>query len=1210
MRLSNSRKRPIAHAAWASLVLLAATPNGASAQQTFSNFQAASLVVGQAGFTTAGSAVTASGLNGPSYTAISAQGRLAVANQAGGRVMIWNNFTTNGQAADLVLGQPNFTSSSTTLDASTITNCNGVAFSPDGNKLIASDHVRNRVLIWNSIPVSNGAPADVVLGQPNFTSSAIGSNTTGMQNPTGVYVSPDGRLLVSDFNNHRVLVWNTIPTVNGAPADVVIGQPNFTTISSGLTSQKLNSPWGLWVAPTGELLVADLFNSRVLIWNSIPTSNGVAANRVIGQPNFTSGSGGTTSSLMFYPIGVTVSPSGQVAISEFGNNRALLYNSIPLSNGAAANNVLGQSNFTSGSGFAPGGTPTSQNMLTGYNASFDLYGRLFVTGRDMNRVLVFGTLPAQTANLQLSISTSNDNACINSATSVTITVTNNGPNNATGVRVIASLPNGFTLGSATASGGSYTAAGGAWNIGTIPNGGSAVLNLNGTTGAAGQYTAAASIVASNQLDNNLANNAGSINYTIVSSFVFYADNDGDGFGNPLITTNACTAPIGFVTNNSDCDDTQVLYGDNDGDGFGAGVPVACGGVANNTDCDDTQVLYADNDGDGFGGGAPVACGGVANNSDCDDTQVLYGDNDGDGFGAGVPVACGGVANNTDCNDAQLNYADNDGDGFGAGPFIACGGVTNNSDCDDDLVTYADNDNDTFGAGAPTACGVANNIDCNDSDANLTFIGNGCDAGPGFVLGTVDAGCTCVGLACTTDLDLIYQSDNTGDLFWELRQQGTNILVQSGGGSLVGTGTQGTCLPDGCFYLVVTDDGGAGILGGGYILKINSAQRLIDNRYDEFARGGFVSGQTSQIAGSEGFCLPIGTDRLIGTSCDKMDWRTTCNSEYVVANGNALVTAQYGVTNSTSGYQMWWYNPNSGYSFKRIQYHSTTNGLAASATRACHFRINAWSGNQLQDSDFYNVKVRGIVNNVPQNWGPACRFMINNAEANCPRTKLNDGTTAQFLSCNQTKAIASNVYVYANPVRRLQPNCTAYLNANRYQFRFRIVSESFELIKTSATGQYLVNTIGLACGKTYEVDVRASFDNGATWCHTGSLWGDVCTMSTPNCLQGGGNQSMILNEAGQSELRGTQQEGLSLYPNPNAGNELFVNLTGIDASVETVSVDIYDAFGKRASARTIAVNGQGFMNTIMQLNGELAAGLYTVSFTAGEQQFTERLVVQP
>ncbi|MFZ1695119.1 MAG: T9SS type A sorting domain-containing protein, partial [Flavobacteriales bacterium] len=99
-----------------------------------------------------------------------------------------------------------------------------------------------------------------------------------------------------------------------------------------------------------------------------------------------------------------------------------------------------------------------------------------------------------------------------------------------------------------------------------------------------------------------------------------------------------------------------------------------------------------------------------------------------------------------------------------------------------------------------------------------------------------------------------------------------------------------------------------------------------------------------------------------------------------------------------------------------------------------------------------------------------------------------------------------------------------------------------------------------------------------------------------------------NGAGQSELRGTKQEGLLLYPNPNAGNELFVNLTGIDASIETVDVDIYDAFGKRVAQRTIGVSA-GYVNTTISLNGELANGMYMVSITAGSAVYTERLVVQ-
>ncbi|MFZ1693495.1 MAG: T9SS type A sorting domain-containing protein, partial [Flavobacteriales bacterium] len=100
-----------------------------------------------------------------------------------------------------------------------------------------------------------------------------------------------------------------------------------------------------------------------------------------------------------------------------------------------------------------------------------------------------------------------------------------------------------------------------------------------------------------------------------------------------------------------------------------------------------------------------------------------------------------------------------------------------------------------------------------------------------------------------------------------------------------------------------------------------------------------------------------------------------------------------------------------------------------------------------------------------------------------------------------------------------------------------------------------------------------------------------------------------NGAGQSELRGTKQEGLLLYPNPNAGNELFVNLTGIEASTETVNVDIYDAFGKRVAQRTIGVQ-DGYVNTTIALNGELANGMYMVSISsAAGVMHTERLVIQ-
>jgi len=99
---------------------------------------------------------------------------------------------------------------------------------------------------------------------------------------------------------------------------------------------------------------------------------------------------------------------------------------------------------------------------------------------------------------------------------------------------------------------------------------------------------------------------------------WYADGDGDGFGNATDMQMACTAPMGRVPNATDCDDANAnvgapptWYADSDGDGLGdpAAPVVSCssvmGYVADNTDCDDSDEnspmeWFADVDDDGYG----------------------------------------------------------------------------------------------------------------------------------------------------------------------------------------------------------------------------------------------------------------------------------------------------------------------------------------------------------------------------------------------------------------------------------------------------------------------------------------------------------------------------------------------------------------------------------------------------------------------------------
>ncbi|AKQ67601.1 BNR repeat domain protein [Myxococcus hansupus] len=83
---------------------------------------------------------------------------------------------------------------------------------------------------------------------------------------------------------------------------------------------------------------------------------------------------------------------------------------------------------------------------------------------------------------------------------------------------------------------------------------------------------------------------------------FYRDADGDGWGNGQAPIQSCFQPAGYVTNASDCNDSNpsigqptVWYLDQDGDGYGHGGhwQYACnqpaGYVANGSDCHDSNA---------------------------------------------------------------------------------------------------------------------------------------------------------------------------------------------------------------------------------------------------------------------------------------------------------------------------------------------------------------------------------------------------------------------------------------------------------------------------------------------------------------------------------------------------------------------------------------------------------------------------------------------
>ena len=279
---------------------------------------------------------------------------------------------SNGQGARLIIGQSSPTRQDPIPSQTVLGAAGGISivadrlFVADGNR-VGAVSIGNRALIYPSLsgfipelddelPQGDPCPicvgvAEVVLGQQDFDSIGPGLQD-GFQNASAI-ASDDVRLAVADSNNNRVLIWNSIPTLNGTPPDVVVGQPDPMSLGPGTSQETLRGPQGVWI-DGGRLFVADTGNSRVLIYNSIPSSNGAGADVVVGQPDFdtrpesdlTQSNVQPTASGMLNPVSVTVS-NGRMLVTDLGFNRVLIFNTVPTQNTAPADIVVGQPDMES-----------------------------------------------------------------------------------------------------------------------------------------------------------------------------------------------------------------------------------------------------------------------------------------------------------------------------------------------------------------------------------------------------------------------------------------------------------------------------------------------------------------------------------------------------------------------------------------------------------------------------------------------------------------------------------------------------------------------------------------------------------------------------------------------------------------------------------------------------------------------------------------------
>jgi hypothetical protein len=262
-------------------------------------------------------------------------------------------------------------------------------------KLVVADAWHHRILVWNRMPGDSDTPPDYAIGQPDLRQVDVnrGGNPSrgSLYWPYGI-AWIDGRLLVTDTGNRRVLVWDGFPD-GDRPADGFFGQGSaedgMENRGGPVAANSFRWPHDL-ASADGRLYVADAGNHRVLVWNELPAMDTPAA-AVVGQQDFA-----TAWELPYdaqgprrlrFPYAADIC-GNVLAVADTANNRILFWR-LPLreSSYIAAFDVIGQTDFA-GNGENRWQSVTPDSLCWPYGICFH-EGRLAVADSGNNRVTIW-----------------------------------------------------------------------------------------------------------------------------------------------------------------------------------------------------------------------------------------------------------------------------------------------------------------------------------------------------------------------------------------------------------------------------------------------------------------------------------------------------------------------------------------------------------------------------------------------------------------------------------------------------------------------------------------------------------------------------------------------------------------------------------------------------------------------------------------------------
>jgi uncharacterized protein (TIGR03437 family) len=323
---------------------------------------------GTAGFTGDGPALSGS-LNYPLDLAVDTSGNVYVNDNQNYRI---RKITPQGSLTTVAgTGTEGVSSDNVPAAGAPIGDVEGLAVDAQGNVYFA-EFSTNRVR-----RISSSGTLTTVAGTGTAGDGAGGPALgVSLSQPGGVAVDSKGNVYLSDTGNQRImeLTGGNLTTIAGNQ------QAGFSGDGGPGTSAKLHNPFGLAVAPTLDVYIADRDNFRIRHLN---TQTPPVITTMAGNGQLIAGQNGVPAALAtFYdPFGVSFNAQGNMLIADTDNN--------VVRESSATNGTLTLATIA-GTGAAEstgdGGPATQAGLYGPFSVTADLLGNLFLAMLDSGSV--------------------------------------------------------------------------------------------------------------------------------------------------------------------------------------------------------------------------------------------------------------------------------------------------------------------------------------------------------------------------------------------------------------------------------------------------------------------------------------------------------------------------------------------------------------------------------------------------------------------------------------------------------------------------------------------------------------------------------------------------------------------------------------------------------------------------------------------------------